>query len=329
MRIIGNDPSKTRQLQRVASGALTDGTAVVVNSDGTVSVAISPFSSSVVFEEGSIVYPSAVYDTNSNKVVVAYRDGGNSNYGTAVVGTVSGDTITFGTPVVFESANTIYIVSVFDSNSNKVVISYYDGGNGGYGTSIVGTVSGSSISFGTPVVFESAGAVYISSVFDDVSNKVIIAYTDQGNSNYGTSVVGTVSGTSISFGTPVVFNNALVSATSVAYDTNAEKAVVFYRDSGGSSNGEAKVGTISGTSISFGSVAVFDSGTNSNFYSSTYDANAQKVIIAYRNSSTLEGMAAVGTVSGTSISFGTSVEFEGVVWITLLLLTIVTFKKLS
>ena len=37
MRIIGNDPSNTRQTQRVASGALTNGATVVVNSDGTVS----------------------------------------------------------------------------------------------------------------------------------------------------------------------------------------------------------------------------------------------------------------------------------------------------
>ena len=39
MRIIGNDPSTPRQAQIVASGTLSTGDAVVVNSDGTVSVA--------------------------------------------------------------------------------------------------------------------------------------------------------------------------------------------------------------------------------------------------------------------------------------------------
>jgi hypothetical protein len=39
-----------------------------------------------------------------------------------------------------------------------------------------------------------------------MSNKVVIAYKNQGNSSYGTAIVGTVSGTSISFGTEVVFN---------------------------------------------------------------------------------------------------------------------------
>ena len=38
MRIIGNDLSVPRQTQEVASGTLTNGSTVVVNSDGTVSV---------------------------------------------------------------------------------------------------------------------------------------------------------------------------------------------------------------------------------------------------------------------------------------------------
>ena len=40
----------------------------------------------------------------NQKVVIAYSDGGNSSYGTAVVGTCSGTTISFGSEVVFESA---------------------------------------------------------------------------------------------------------------------------------------------------------------------------------------------------------------------------------
>ena len=50
---------------------------------------------------------AATFDSTNNKVVIAYQDDGNSNYGTAVVGTVSGTSITFGTPVVFESATII------------------------------------------------------------------------------------------------------------------------------------------------------------------------------------------------------------------------------
>ena len=71
------------------------------------------------------------------------------------------------------------------------MIAYDDGGNSSYGTAIVGTVSGTSISFGSPTVFESAAITFTSSAFDSTNDKVIIAYRDTGNSDYGTAVVGT------------------------------------------------------------------------------------------------------------------------------------------
>ena len=77
--------------------------------------------SSVTFESATISYTSVVYDSSNQKIVIAYRDQGNSNYGTAIVGTVSGSSISFGTPTVFESAVVAYISGAYDSNNNKVV----------------------------------------------------------------------------------------------------------------------------------------------------------------------------------------------------------------
>ena len=62
----------------------------------------------------------------------------------------------------------------------------------------VSVVDGEEGAVGSPVVFESAYSINISATFDSSSNKVVIAYTDDGNSDYGTAIVGTVSGTSIS-----------------------------------------------------------------------------------------------------------------------------------
>ena len=110
-----------------------------------------------------------------------------------------------GSATVFESATSSFIATTFDSSNNKVVVAYRDAGNSNYGTAAVGTVSGDTISYGTPVVFESGATEWCAATFDSSNNKVVIAYRDEDNSNYGTGVVGTVSGTSISFGTPVVF----------------------------------------------------------------------------------------------------------------------------
>jgi len=282
------------------------GTAIV----GTVSGTSISFGTAVVFESAISSNMSATFDSSSNKVVIAYSDNGNSSYGTAIVGTVSGTSISFGTAVVFESASSSHMSATFDSSSNKVVIAYRDVGNSGYGTAIVGTVSGTSISFGTAVVFESASSYNISATFDSSSNKVVIAYRDFGNSGYGTAIVGTVSGTSISFGTAVVFESASSYEMSATFDSSSNKVVIAYRDYGNSEYGTAIVGTVSGTSISFGTAVVFESA--SSFHTSaTFDSSSNKVVIAYTDvGNSNYGTAIVGTVSGTSISFGTAVVFE-------------------
>ena len=318
MRLIGN-VEKDAQVRAVASGALPSGDAVVVNADGTVSVVAGSDTSAgtpVVFD-GSIIDPSAVFDSNSNKVVIAYRDVGNSNYGTAIVGTVSGSSISFGTPAVFRSNTSQFVTATFDSNSNKVVVAYQDVGNSFRGQSYVGTVSGTSISFGSGTQFTTGSATFINATFDSGSNKVVVAYNDEGNSEYGTAVVGTVSGTSISFGSATVFESAVTYSISCAYDVASGKVVIAYWDAGNSDYGTAVVGTVSGTSISFGTPVVFESAYTEEI-SATYDPVNEKVVIAYRdNGNSNYGTAIVGTVSGTSISFGSAVVFESanVYWI--------------
>jgi len=297
-----------------ATGTLPNGKPVIVNADGTVSVVAavaSAVGSEVVFENARADQISSTFDSNSNKVVITYKDVGNSNYGACVVGTVSGTSISFGTPVVFESANCTATSATFDSNSNKVVIAYTDGGNSSYGTAIVGTVSGTSISFGTPAVFESAGIGYPNSTFDSNSNKVVIAYRDNGNSSFGTAIVGTVSGTSISFGAAAVFESSNSVYISSTFDSLNNKVVISYNDYSNSQNGTAVVGTVSGTSISFGTPVVFE-GATTTYTAATFDNNSNKVVIAYTDGgNSSHGTAIVGTVSGTSISFGTPVVFEG------------------
>ena len=301
-----------------AASAVASGYSVGVDDAGKVqsigltvtSIPISFPSSAVVFDTDNTNTGPAVYDSTNNRVVITYRDSGSSYYGKALVGTVSGTSISFGTAVVFESANTTYISATYDSTNNRVVISYRDNGNSGYGTAIVGTVSGTSISFGTAVVFESANSYYISATYDSTNNRVVISYRDNGNSSYGTTIVGTVSGTSISFGTAVVFNSASTTLISSAYDSTNNRVVMAYHDDGNSSFGTAVVGTVSGTSISFGTPVVFESATT-NYISCIYDSINDRIVIAYQDAGSGNyGTAIVGTVSGTSISFGTAVVFE-------------------
>lgn len=118
-------------------------------------------------------YIKTVYDSNTNKVVVIYRDGNNSNYGTARVGTVSGTDISFGTAAVFHSAATGDTAVAFDSTNNKIVIGYKDGADGDKGNCVVGTISGTDISFGSEATFHNASTLGVDGVvYNSNQNKV-------------------------------------------------------------------------------------------------------------------------------------------------------------
>jgi len=298
-----------KTINAVATEAIASKTPVVLNSAGTVSLiagASVSVSGSVVFAPNDAGFMASAYDSGSNKTVIAYSDSNNSSYGTGVVATVSGSSISYGTPVVYESAGVSNQSIAYDVNANKTVISYADAGNSEYGKSVVATVSGTSISFGTPVTFNSAGTTSTTTVYDANAQKVLVSC----NSTYsaGKSSVGTVSGTAISFGTQATFNGAYsaLNADSSTYDSTAQKILLAYVYN---SVGYAIVGTISGTTVSFGTAGTFYSGGNSAI-TATYDSAKNKTGIFYKRSSDDTAWAVVATVSGTSVTFGTAVQFS-------------------
>lgn len=195
------------------------------------------FGSPVVFNSASTSACAAVYDSNANKVVTGYQDSGNSGHGTAIVGTVSGTSISFGSEAVFESANSFLMAGTFDSNANKAVFTYQSGSKG---KAVVGTVSGTSISFGSSVNFDESAAADMSNSFDTSSNKVVVCFRDVANSQSGTVVFGTVSGTSISFAASSAFTaGGTVANISTTFDSNVNKTIVAFVDGSDSTKGKA------------------------------------------------------------------------------------------
>jgi hypothetical protein len=142
-------------------------------------------------------------------------------------------------------------------------------------------------------------------VYHAAAQKVVIVYTISG-STY--SKVGTVSGTSISFGAQVGMPLSITQTdnSAITYDSTNQKIVVIAQSS---TYGTACVGTVSGTSISFGSgVDIFSSQVSSATTAMCFDPSTSKVVVASSRSG--NGFAAVvGTVSGTSISFGAEITW--------------------
>ena len=119
--------------------------------------------------------------------MIAYQDHGNSRYGTAVVGTVSGTSISFGSEVVFNSARSDEMTQIAFIPGYGVLIGFVTNGDG---KAIFGTVSGTSISFDTATTFGDAdGYEGIIIAYDSVSGATIVIYEDNADSQYGNSRV--------------------------------------------------------------------------------------------------------------------------------------------
>ena len=281
--------------------------ATIDSSDNSVT-----YGSKVVFNSAQTTSNVMVYDTNSDRIVIGYATNFSSLTGTAIVGIVSGSSVSFGSAVGF-NGSTHKLGATFDSNSNKVVFGYEDGGNSGHGTAIVGTVdpSDNSISFGSEAVYKAADTSNVGLCFDTNSNKVVIVYRHNADSNKGEAIVGTVSGTSISYGSATVFNasNTQQFERAVVFDSSNNKVVIVYHDDGASNNLEAQVGTVSGTSISFGTLATLPDSADGSQATAIFDSDNNNIIISYQDDGE-HGNVVIGTVSGTDISFNTPVEFE-------------------
>jgi hypothetical protein len=238
--------------------------------------------------QGVRVSPSnttGAFDSTNNKVVIAYKDAADTGDGQAFVCTVSGTSISAGSIATFDTNNVTDVSTVFDSNAGKIVISYRDPPTGnGPGTSIIGTVSGTSISFGSKVVFDSTYSYGIASVFDSSSNKVIIAYRDA----YVTGnliVVGTVSGTSISFGTPYRFNTSNNNFNRLIFDTQTNKPILFYKVNGDTEVIGAVV-NVSGTSATLGDLLTLNINPRVSTYDLQFvwDSTANKIVPFFSDS---------------------------------------------
>lgn len=292
----------------VASGQSVTAGDVVSFLDGAVRVGFAS-GDRLSFGAETAFSPPAPYQISAaalsdTKLVVVYGDNRNGGYGTAVIGDVSGDTITFGPAYVFNPAFTL-TPSVTALSSSKFVVAFVDGGNAEHGTAMVGDVSGTLIGFGAEYEFNPASTAYTAMAALS-STKFVVVYRDSGNGNFGTAVIGDVSGNTISNGAEFVFNAAATSSPSPAV-LSSSKFVVAFLDNGNSNYGISMVGDVSGSSIAFGAEAIFNLG-------STYQVSAAaltnaKYVAAYRDSNQY-GSVIVGDVSGSNISHGSETIFN-------------------
>ncbi len=211
-----------------------------------------------------------------------------------------------GDGVVFETDLTLepHVIKLSDT---KLLVVYDDNGNSNYGTACILDISGSTITPGTPVVFESA-SVDLVRVSALSSTKAIVAYQDVGNTDYGTACILDISGSTITPGTPVVFNSAATHDIDVVA-LSATQAIVVYRNGGATSNGTACILDVSGSTITPGTPAEYETGNSQD--NRVAMLTSTKAMVVYTDSVAASyGEACILDVSGSTITPGTAMNFN-------------------
>lgn len=196
---------------------------------------------------------------------------------------------------------------VYDTANDKVLLFFQGTSEYLYGR--VGTIANGQISFGTAVT-TGVGADDIHAAYDVNSGKTVVTYTQKNGNNYPYAVVVTVSGTDLSFGTPVAMKTSAQYNTIVEYDSNAQKVLCIYNASNAKVYG--RVGTVSGTSISFGTEAeVSTLNATIDATALSFDSTANKFVLSMIGFGAGVPTLRVLTISGTSVSGGTAVNGNG------------------
>lgn len=270
----------------VATAALASGNAALTELDGFVLA-----SSDIRVEASAAVasgMPVGFDDAGKVAPVVSLRYAGNA------------DPMKFGTPgVVFGSGNIVTPVSVYDSFNKKVVIFYRDAiVTRSY--AVVGAVENDTVSFGTPVQLSTDNTTPYDAVFDPDTKQIILFYSNV-TTTQGECVVGSVSGSTFNFGTPVTVQAANTQVGAVTYASNSSRVVFIYEDAATGSV-RARVGTVSNLSVSLGADTLLSATpTNSAVLNATYDTANQLVAYTVDNAST-NVLLGTASVAGTTIT---------------------------
>jgi len=310
------------QVKLNASGSIAAGKPIVVNTDGTASQVVqttegleNPVASdSVNFFGNQINFPTAVYAASLDRIIVAQMEGNTSGashveaFSISDKGVLNAHGIS-GTQYSGSDQYSNYSIT-WDSTNSKFVLCYTDRSDSNKYKARVGSLGGSdnvTITIGSAVDTGltarngyNSGGRECDVVYDSNSGKIVVATAN--SSNNAISVVGTVSGTSITFGTPVTILTGTSDDVNLAFDSSVNKIVAVV----GRSTSDwiySYVGTVSGNSITWGTYQVVEATQNGGPPSVVYMTEQQKVFVAF-DSDGFRAHCKIGTVSGNSITWG-------------------------
>ena len=287
----------------------------------------------VSFDAGYERICGIIYEPNQGKYVAISMDSNNYVTGTAVTfnGTGSSATLTLGTRTVLDSSaygGTVANSQIaYDTTAQKIVLSYYAGNPFTLVVNLSGTTLTSGSRTAVPIAASYINSSSMKCAYSSTENRIIYLYATneygQPNDKKLYTTVGTVSGTSISFGA-----TAIVSNQPTPYQNNAKDAEVGVDNNGVVvlsylSSGlvlQSQAGTLSNTTITWGSPSQVSNITcleanNTLGESSIRPISNGKMIVTRATksdspSNASQGIFCIITVSGTTVNNGSVQTFS-------------------
>jgi len=234
-----------------------------------------------------------VFDDSCNKFIAIVEDGTSDRLWAAAItvnGTAASD-VTWGTIYSLGASGAVSQCSVcYDSNANVTIVAYRDHSDSNK-TKIRALSCNSSgvISMGAVVEVTGGTCNATNLAFDSVNNKSLLLYRDASHSNSGRGNVVSVSGTTISLGSQVTFDNSSPESGSLVFDPDTGKFAYFYYYATGGDHYGCRIMQISGTSFNYGSSFLdlqtsWNPQTDHRYRSAVYDSTLEQCIIFTRNS---------------------------------------------
>lgn len=262
------------------------------------------YGSASEFEDGATVYCRCC-EIDTNKFVVVFKDTDDAHAGKARVATVSGTTITWGATSEFDSAiDTSGDLGVCKLDTDKFVVVYAGYTDDGYAR--VATVSTRTISWGTAKEFVNADMEH-PACCQLATDKFAIVYNNEDTGDHCEVCVCTVSGTTITSGTPVQFEDGKTD-TKGCCKLDTDKFAVVYRDRGDSDYPKACAFSVSGTIPTAGAIVSLEE--NGASYPRCAQLDTDKFVVAWNRYGDATGQATICTVSTLTITVGSLAEFS-------------------
>ena len=321
----GTVPPAAGTVQLTADGSLADGDRVIVTSSGQAQkagfiVTQQTLASKVTFEQAEVDERDLCM-VSANRIVITYRDVGNNNYLTAIVGTMTATGVTFGTPTVLASSQIRdSIACCWDSYWDRVIVVYHNHQNSGYPEIRSVSTNGSAINNITNGhTFRSSACYELDVDYDNSSKTFAIVYRDSGQSNQGLIQTGNYGTYSFSSSPSMVTTQTISSGGAnppKICQISANKFVAaFYTGLGHLDAYVIEVNASTSSIGSVGSALRVHTGSQSNFArphsivkTDTNAGNSNKVILFYVRGTT--PCTRVLEMSGTTLSMGN----ESTVW---------------